>query len=388
MSVRKRAWVTTAGEQREAWIVDYVDQAGDRHIRTFARKKDADAFRDTVGVDVRTGTHTAPSKSITVREAGAKWLETGENDGLEKATLASYSQHLHLHMIPIIGSEKLSALTTASIRAFEDKLREKGCSADMRRRVLVSLGTLIADARERGLVSQNVVRDMRSRRKRSTRGGDHGERPKLKVGVDIPTTDEIKRIIAHLSGRWCPLFMTAIFTGLRASELRGLRWDDINLKRGILHVRQRADRFNAIGKLKSRTSERDVPLPPALVSVLREWRLACPKGEHGLAFPNGAGNIENHANIQARGFWAAQIKADVVNKEGGPKYMGLHSLRHFFASWCINTNEDGGLGLPPKVVQEYLGHASITMTIDRYGHLFPRGDDGSKLAAAAAALIS
>jgi hypothetical protein len=69
------------------------------------------------------------------------------------------------------------------------------------------------------------------------------------------------------------------------------------------------------------------------------------------------------------------------------KYPGLHSLRHFYASWCINRRVDGGLELPLKVVQARLGHASIQMTADTYGHLFPRGDDGGELAAAERAFL-
>ena len=76
-----------------------------------------------------------------------------------------------------------------------------------------------------------------------------------------------------------PLLLTAIFTGLRASELRGLRWEDVDLKVGELHVRQRANSFNAIGRPKSEAGERTVPLPPMLVNVLRELRLAGPKGD-------------------------------------------------------------------------------------------------------------
>ena len=70
------------------------------------------------------------------------------------------------------------------------------------------------------------------------------------------------------------------------------------------------------------------------------------------------------------------------------KYTGLHALRHFYASWCINRRVDGGLELPLKVVQARLGHASIQMTADVYGHLFPRGDDGSELAAAERAFLA
>ncbi len=70
-----------------------------------------------------------------------------------------------------------------------------------------------------------------------------------------------------------------------------------------------------------------------------------------------------------------------------PKYTGPHALRHFYASWCINRPADGGLGLPPKVVQERLGHSSIQMTLDVYSHLFPKGD-ASAMDNAASALLA
>lgn len=78
------------------------------------------------------------------------------------------------------------------------------------------------------------------------------------------------------------------------------------------------------------------------------------------------------------------VAAGVTDSKGRPKY-ALHAFRHFFASWCINPKERGGRELPAKVVQQLLGHSSIVMTLDRYGHLFPRGDDRSELAASARA---
>jgi integrase len=172
---------------------------------------------------------------------------------------------------------------------------------------------------------------------------------------------------------------------LRASELRALRWSDINLKHHELHVRQRADRYNTMGRPKSAAGERTIPIPPILANTLKEHRLA---SEHDLVFANGRGNVENWANIVNRGFHPAQIKAGVVTKDDKPKYTGLHALRHFYASWCINRRADGGLELPLKVVQARLGHASISMTADTYGHLFPRGDDGVELAAAERAFLT
>jgi integrase len=124
-----------------------------------------------------------------------------------------------------------------------------------------------------------------------------------------------------------------------------------------------------------------------VVTALRSHKLACPKGTLDLVFPNGKGNVENLVNIITRGLKPAMIAAGIVIEAGAAKYTGLHSLRHFYASWCINRRVDGGLELPLKLVQARLGHATITLTADRYGHLFPRGDDGAELAAAEQAFL-
>jgi integrase len=386
VSVRKRAWKGRDGEPREAWVVDYVDQHGDRHIKTFARKRDADAHHAIVGAAVRVGTHTAESKSITVARAAELWLDSCDAAGLERTTIAGYRQHVALHIVPVLGALKLSQLTVPLVRGFEERLRKDGRSPAMVRKARRSLGTLLADAQERGLVGQNIVRSLRvsprSKDRRAERSG------KLKVGIDIPSPDEVRTIIRHLEGRWRPLLLTAIFSGLRASELRGLRWQDVDLKRGELHVRQRADRYGKIGQPKSEAGERTVPLPPMVIAALREHRLACPSSARDLVFVNERGNIEHRNGIVKCGFQPAQMAAGVVNGEGKAKYPGLHSLRHFYASWCINRRVDGGLELPLKVVQARLGHASIQMTADTYGHLFPRGDDGAELAAAERAFLT
>ena len=380
MSVRKRTWKGPNGELKEAWVVDYVDQGGDRHIKTFARKKEADAFHATVGVAVREGTHTADRKSVSMAHAAELWLKSCENAGLERATLDLYRQHVARHINPIIGTLRLSRLTAPMVRAFEDQLLEQGRSVAMVRKVRCSLGALLADAQERGLVAQNVARTLRTHRNGKNRRTERGG--KLKIGIDIPTPTEISAIIGKLSGHWRPMLLTAVFTGLRASELRGLRWEDIDLKAGELHVRQRADRYLKIGEPKSAAGERSVPIPPMVIATLREWKLACPKSRLGLAFPNPKGNVARRELIVERGLKPAQVAAGVIDTHGRAKYPGLHSLRHFYASWCINRAADGGLELPLKVVQVRLGHAGIQMRADVYGHLFPRGDDGTEIAAA------
>ena len=387
MSVRKREWVSPKGEAREAWVVDYVDGSGQRRNKNFKRKRDADAYAIRVGAEVRAGTHTPDSTSPTIAEAGQLWLQSSENLGLERTTLDFYRQHLNFHIVPLIGNTRLSQMTVPMVRAFEDKLRTDRSPA-MVRKVIGSLSSILSDAQERGLVAQNVVRGLRARRKRGQeRRADKRQKGKLKPGVDIPTPAEIKAFITTLTGQWRPLFLTAIFTGLRASELRGLRWADVDLKRGELHVRQRADRYGQIGALKSESAERTVPLPPMLINVLREWKLACPKGSLDLVFPNGNGIPEGPSNVLQRGLHPMMIAAGLTTRKGEAKYTGMHALRHFFASWCINRRVDGGLELPLKVVQARMGHSTIAMTADVYGHLFPRGDDSAELAAAEKFLV-
>jgi integrase len=384
MSVRRRIWTNSDGSRGEAWVTYYTDRAGKRRQKSFDRRRDAESFENTVGVDVRAGLHVPDSQSVMLAEAGKLWLDSCELAGLERATLVDYRRHLELHIVPLLGAVKLSQLTAPAIRAFADALRKGGTSPAMVRKLRVSLSAILTDALERGLVAQNVIKGMRKQRR-----GNEADRHKgkLKIGVDIPSPDEVRTFIAHLDGRWRPLFLTAIFTGLRASELRGLRWSDVNLDRGELHVRQRADRYRVIGQPKSESAERSVPLLPMVVNVLRKHRLACPKGEQDLVFPNDAGNVYDHASIIKRGLIPLMMKAGLVNAKGRPKYTGLHSLRHFYASWCINRRVDGGLELPLKMVQARLGHASIQMTADTYGHLFPRGDDGAELAAAEKAFL-
>jgi integrase len=195
------------------------------------------------------------------------------------------------------------------------------------------------------------------------------------------------------------LLLTAIFTGLRVSELRGLRWSDVDLERREIRVHQRADRFNTIGKSKSISGERTVP-PPMVINALREWKLICAQQGHGARSGISERSREGRAAEQHRAGRAAAGPdrgrgggRDRRGRRGGnpvvaAKDSGFHAFRHVYASWCISRAQDGGLCLPPKVMQERLGHGSIVMTMDVYGHLFPRGDDAEELALAERALLS
>jgi integrase len=383
-NVRKRTWSNSKGEQT-AWIADYFDQTGKRRIKTFSKKKEANDWLVTAKGEVQRGVHTPENASITVADAAQLWLDKSEFIELERSTLRQYRNHVDRHIKPsLIGNEKLARLSTPMIEAFRDgllkdetdthgKVIKKGSRA-MACKVLASLKSILGEAQRRGLVAQNAAQPVKVDLKKRDQG-------RLAIGRDIPSKEEINTILEKVKGRWRPLFITAVFTGMRSSELRGLAWDDVDLERKVIHVRQRADAWGTMGAPKSAAGDREIPMAPMVLHALREWKLACPKGDLGLVFPNGVGRIENHANIANRGFYALQRGAGMIDAKGSPKY-GVRALRHFFASWAIEQ------GFSPKRLQALLGHNSIQMTFDRYGHLFPSlEDDHEKFAAGELALV-
>ena len=190
MSVRKRIWRNGDGSQGEAWIVAYTDQGGKRRIKSFDRKRDAEGFQAGV-VNVRAGLHVPDSQSIMVAEAGRLWLKNCEATGLERTTLDYYRQHVELHIVPLIGAVKLSQLHGPYGARLRGQARASDRSQAMVRKVRGSLGAMLADAQERGLAGQNVVHALRARRRGKETRADKRQ-GKLKIGVDIPSPDEIR----------------------------------------------------------------------------------------------------------------------------------------------------------------------------------------------------
>ena len=337
------------GSEQTAWVVDYVDQSGKRRLKTFTLKKDAEAWATNAKHEVSQGLHASNSK-ITIEETVTLWIQHSKDEGLERGTIEQRAQHLRLHIVPFIGREKLATLTTPRVNAFMDVLRDSGRSPAMRRKVLTSLSTALSFAKGRGLVAQNVALGVKVRSDER-----HKAAGPLKAGRDFPSKAELKLLIDRATDRWRPFIVTAIFTGMRASELRGLRWAEVDLDAGTIHVRQRADKWGRIGSPKSAAGTRDIPLTPMVINTLRQWKL-CSTGK--LVFGNRSGNVNVHANFLHR-VWGPLLRAC-----GIPHY-SFHALRHAAASLFIET-----LQWSPKRVQTIMGHSSIAMTYDRYGHLF------------------
>ncbi len=322
------------------------------------------------------GGGTPDSQSITVEAAAQLWIAKAEAEGRERSTIKQYKELSRLHIVPLIGAQKLSRLSMPTVEAFRDGLVATRSRA-MAGKAVRALSSILTEAQRRGLVAQNVAKGVKVIRPSRDR-----------ANVVIPTQDELRAILKHADANFRPMLLTAIVTGLRSSELRGLLWSDVDLKAGTVTVSQRADQWGDIGPPKSKAGYRTIPIGPAIVAELREWRLRCPKGPLGLAFPNSEGGVLHHSNLLNRHYWPAQVRAGVaiptneLNEDGEPimraKY-GLHALRHAAASAWIRQ------GVDLKRLTTWMGHSSVQITLDTYGHLIADAAGDAEIAAAAQA---
>jgi len=334
------------------WRADYMDASGTRRAKTFDTKGEASEWLTSTQHQLKTGVHTPDSTSVSFTEAARLFIQRASRDKLERSTIRQYKTHLDLHLLPDLGSMKLSRMTTPMLEGFIDELEQAGRSRAMICKLLTTLRSVLSEAQRRGLIAQNVA--LAVKRRPNNRRNGH---------TALPTKEELNAIITHVEGRWRPLLLTLLFTGIRSSEARGLSWDDIDLERGVLQVRRRADRWNELGAPKSKAGCRTIPLAPMLRKELESWRLSFPRGDLNLVFPNGAGNIETLANIHRRGFAPLLKRLGIVDQKGKHRFR-IHDLRHAAASLLIEE------GWSPKKIQTVLGHSSIQMTYDTYEHLW------------------
>lgn len=377
MAVRKRAWTAPDGTAKQAWLVDYRDQSGKRRSKQFRTKKEADAYADNARLEVRQGRHTHDRDSITVAIAADLWIEAAEAEGLERSTIKRYRELARVHIVPRFGALKLSALTKAQVQDYRLELLQSQ-SRSMASKIIRALSAILSNAMNIGAVAQNVAASVKvGRVKREAQKVVPPERADLKALIKAATDTER------------PLILTAITTGLRSSELRGLRWQDIDLDAGTVTVCQRADQWGEIGPPKSEAGRRTIPIPPELVKELKVWKLRSPPSKLGLAFPSTTGTPLRHNNLLRRLYFPLQVRAGLgvpkldktgapmVDEDGAPiltgKY-GFHALRHAAASGWIESRID------LKRLQVWIGHENIQLTLDTYGHLLADQERDAELA--------
>jgi integrase len=372
-SVRKRTWKTASGEAKAAWVVDYADSRGDRQRKHFSTKKAADAFRIHVEGQMQAGVYRPDADKVTVKDACESFIAhcAGRNERDERMTrkmLAVYRGHVEnyiLHPEHGLGCRKLSQLTARSVGEFRDQLRLGGVTVPTTRKILATLHGALAHAISQDWVATNAAHGTRV----------IGPRHEGSHKITPPSKDVVRALLAAASEELRLMVLFAATTGARAGEQWAARWRDVDLDNGKLTISRRVDAYRDEGAPKSAAGVRTMPLSHQLVALLKAWKLRSNfKKPDDLLFPNTKGNHIGHDNLIKRQFLpllAALQDAnttDPANNPVPPQRFNWHALRHFAVSCWIEA------GLAPKTVQTFAGHASLQITMDRYGHLFPSDD--------------
>lgn len=319
--------------------------------RSFPTLAAARAWRSDAQTQLRRGTLRAPTPT-TVVEAAEAWTRRAR-EGVIRArggqpykpsTLRGYEEALRLRIVPELGTSRLSALTRNDCQDFVDRLSAQGLDPSTVRNSLLPLRVIYRRAITRGEVAVDPTRGVelpavRGRRER------------------VASPVEASSLIAAVASNDRALWSTACFAGLRRGELLALEWGDVDLAEGRLRVRRSLDLQAGVIAPKSRAGSRVVPLPTGLRKHLAEHWLRAGRSEDGLVFATATGRHFDPSTVARR--------AVTAWRAAGLQPITLHECRHTYASLMIAA------GVNAKALSTYMGHASITVTLDRYGHLLP-----------------
>jgi len=347
--------------RRNHWVLDYRDQNGRRRWETtkYSRPEDYEKAVKLLArreEEINKGEYQARHEHKKFEELVEAYRSAHINVNIRETTKKDYEGRINNHLLPYFKGWKIRTITSLGVEQFRaDTLGGTGrCSKKVGRRqvnkVLILLGAMFRYAiKHRWATFNPVDRDVKLK--------EEGRKDGV-IDENILKPDEIQLLLSKFESkeeRWRLMAKTALLTGLREGELFGLRWIDFDWVSKQAHVRQQYvdGRFSEPETKKGR---RSVDVPVDLLSELKRWKLRCPIGEHDLVFPNGAGNPENHGNLLRRGFYPALRRAEL-------RQIRFHDLRHTFASLLIENGEH------PKYISEKLGHSSIKITMDVYGHL-------------------
>lgn len=310
-------------------------------------KKEANEKLGELEKKIRQGSYTPAKDLPTFTKVADAWLASKEPN-IRHSTYTLYKGYVENHLKPYFGQRKINQINFETVETFKNQSLKEGVTAATLRKVLVALGGIMIFAVRMRYADHNPVREVEKPRGKSV----HDEKNEILVF----RPKEIRALLDATAGQKDKvLFMMAALTGMRQGELLGLKWGDVDWKNSQVLVR-RTYNHGRFYDPKSKASRRRVDLPPELVQELKKWKLACPSTKLELVFPSKMGNPECGGNIVKRRFLPA------LRRAGLPK-IRFHDLRHTYASLLIAQGEH------PKYIQTQLGHSSIKMTMDIYGHL-------------------
>jgi integrase len=351
IEVRHSTWCGIATGRRCTCVPRYRAQVwsereGKRIRKSFLTLAEAKGWQTDARAAVRAGLLRAPSPR-TIEEAGLAWLEGAKagavrnrsGDRYKPSTIRGYEQSLRLRVLPAFGPLRISDLERADLQAFVDRMMRDGHDASTIRNTLLPLRVIYRRAIVRGEVAINPTIGIELPAVRGTRDR-------------IASPDEANRLLEALE-RDRLLWATAVYSGLRLGELRALTWGAVDLRRNVIRVEWSWDPHEGRIAPKSRAGLRVVPVP----DVLRRQLAPHEGNPEALVFGRTTEKPFDPRSINDRAYRAW--------RDAGLQRITLHECRHTYASFMIAA------GVNAKALSVYMGHSSVTITFDRYGHLMP-----------------
>ena len=327
------------------WYACWTDAHGRRRSRAISTKKsDAEAFLAMVQRQEVRGKING-YKPVLFADAAREYIERVAIIKYKRSTYENYVCTVRIHLSPAFGDTPVGEITTHDVDAYAARrVRDEGAAPGSVNDELAILGVILKKSMEWGYATSIA-----------TRGAT---RPKVKRGeISVMSPSQARRFLAVLPARWRPLYATAIMTGMRAGELAGLLEKDVDFEAHQIHVRRTLykGRFQSP---KTEKSVRSIDLPPTLEEMLSHWLVSeeRPRTKEQFVVPSQMGRPLNMQTLAETVFQPALAEAGIPR-------MRLHDLRHTYASLLIANGES------LKYVQEMMGHTSIKVTVDTYGHL-------------------
>ena len=351
--VRKVPRKQAGGKTGHAWQVRYRDPDRVERSRTFRTRDEADRFARKVEVSKDEGSYIDPSLGKTLfREWAEDWLASSE-PGLKPHTIAGYRTLLRKHITPTFGSMPLAKVRPVDVRKFVAELSAAGMSSSRVRSTYFLLQAIFRAAVESGYIGRSPC-----------------------LGAKLPravvremlflSADEVRTIGEAVPDQYRALIEVLAYGGLRWGEAAALRRKRVNVLRRRLEVAESlsdVDGHLHFGPTKTHQA-RQVALPRKLNESLRtHLERFVEKDREALVFTSPEGDPMRLPNFRRRVWWPALDEARIS------RAVRIHDLRHTCASLLIAQ------GAHPKAIQQHLGHSSISVTLDRYGHLFPDQQD-------------
>jgi integrase len=334
------------------WEASYRDPTGRERVKYHRTRADADRWLTGVKSQLNSGDFIDPRRGRRLFADWADdWLSTTAH--VRPKTRAHYESILRIHVMPAFADQPIAAVTPSAVRRFIAERTESGAAPGTVRAVRKVLRLVLATAVQDGALRSNPCDGVRV---------PASPRAEM-VFLDA---EQVEALASTIDERYSTLIRLAAYTGLRAGEIGALRIGRVDLETGRITVAESVTEVPVLGLHFSepKTYERrSVTLPAFLADELAQRLTTRPEDPAAFVFTSPEGGTLNHKNFYRRHFKPAVVAA------GLPPEMRFHDLRHTCAALCI------ALGAHPKAIQERLGHSSITVTLDRYGHLFPKLDE-------------